>query len=88
MPSFRARLIRWHGQAAWHFVTVPERHAPPPTEGWGRTPARATVDGVTWDTSVWRDTKTQSTLLAVPKRVRGNKKDGDTVAVELVPRDS
>jgi hypothetical protein len=88
MPSFRAKLIRWNGPAAWHFVTVPDKHAPPPTEGWGRTPVRATVDGVAWDTSVWWDTKTQSTLLAVPKKIRNGKGEGDMVKVTLEHRES
>ena len=44
---------------------------------------RATVDGVSWDTSVWWDTKSKSTLLAVPKKVRGEKSDGDTVRISL-----
>lgn len=39
-PSFHATLFRWNGPAAWHFVTVPPPHAPPPTEGWGRTPVK------------------------------------------------
>jgi hypothetical protein len=83
VPAFRAKLFRWTGPAAWHFVTVPKKHAPPPTEGWGRTPVRATVDGIAWDTSVWWDTKTQSTLLAVPKKIRRGKGEGDVVVVEL-----
>jgi hypothetical protein len=44
---------------------------------------RATVDGHTWKTSIWRDTKTKRTLLAVPQRVRGSKGDGDSVSVHL-----
>jgi hypothetical protein len=43
----------------------------------------ATVDGHTWETGVWRDTKSGRTLLAVPKRVRGTKSDGDEVRVTL-----
>jgi hypothetical protein len=43
----------------------------------------AVVDGVPWDTSVWRDTKTSSFFLAVPLRVRGSKRSGDTVTVEF-----
>lgn len=62
---------------------MPERLAPPATHGWGRTPVRATVDGRTWDTSVWKDTRSRSTLLAVPKKIRGAKEDGDSVTVEL-----
>lgn len=85
MP-FRSKLFRYPGPGGWTFAPVPEKHAPPVTAGWGRTPVQATVDGVTWETSVWRDKK-YGTLLAVPKRVRGDKGDGDTVLVELRQRD-
>jgi len=47
---------------------------------------RATVDGQTWATSVWRDRK-HGTLLPVPKRLLGGKGDGDFVLVGLAPRD-
>ncbi len=80
---FRGRLFRYSGAAAWHFVTVPKKYAPPPTHGWGRTPVVATVDGRTWPTSLWWDTKSNSTLLAVPKKIRGDKGDGDYVTVEF-----
>jgi len=40
------------------------------------------VDGKAWKTSVWRDKK-HGTLLPVPKSVRGDTGDGDTVTVEL-----
>jgi hypothetical protein len=49
----------------------------------GRTPVRATVDGQSWNTSVWR-AKDGRSLLAVPKKVRGNKDNGDIVVVELL----
>jgi hypothetical protein len=88
VPSFRARLFRYPGPGGWHFVTVPAKHAPPPTEAWGRRPVHATVDEWAWDTSVWWDTKTRSTLLAVPKKARGAKGDGDTVTVTIEFRES
>jgi len=84
-PSFRALLFRSDGPGAWTFVEVPEELAPPVSAGWGRTPVRATVDGRSWDTSVWRD-KGVRTLLAVPKRVRRGKEDGDEVEVAIAPR--
>lgn len=84
--SFRAKLFRYRGPGGWHFAPVPKAYAPPVTHGWGRTPVRATVDGHTWDTSVWWDTKSGKTLLAVPKKVRGGKGDGDIVHVSLAPR--
>ena len=81
--SFRAALFRWsEGKGAWYFVPVPERLAPPVTHGWGRTPVTATVNGQTWETSVWRD-KSGRTLLAVPKAIRGAKDHGDRVQVTL-----
>jgi hypothetical protein len=82
---FKAKLWRYPGVAGWTFAVIPKKHAPPATHPWGRTPVRATVDGHTWETSVWRDRK-HGTLLAVPKRYRGAKDDGDTVSVELRPR--
>jgi hypothetical protein len=41
------------------------------------------VDGVSWNTSIWRDRKTNRALLAVPARVRGRKGSGDAVTVEF-----
>ncbi|HEY0709847.1 MAG TPA: DUF1905 domain-containing protein [Polyangia bacterium] len=83
---FKAKLFRIPGAGGWTFAPVPDRFAPPVTHGWGRTPVHAVVDGRAWDTSVWRD-KRHGTLLAVPKTVRAGKDDGDTVTVELRPRD-
>jgi hypothetical protein len=85
MARFKTTLFKYPGPGGWTFAKVPAKHAPPPTHAWGRTPVRATVDGVSWDTSVWRD-KTHGCLLPVPKKVRGAKGDGDTVKVSLAPR--
>jgi hypothetical protein len=80
--EFRSKLFKWSGAGAWHFATVPKKYAPPVTEAWGRTPVVATVDGHQWKTSVWRG-KDNRCLLAVPKKVRGTKGDGDYVKVRL-----
>jgi predicted DNA-binding protein (MmcQ/YjbR family) len=82
---FKAKLFKWPGPGGWHFAPVPAKLAPPTTHAWGRTPVEATVDGHTWTTSVWRG-KDGRVLLAVPKKVRGAKGHGDTVAVEIRPR--
>jgi hypothetical protein len=84
--AFKAKLSRVPGAGGWYFAKVPKKHAPPVTHGWGRTPVTATVDGKQWDTSVWWDTKSQSTLLAVPRKIRGDKDHGDTVTIEIVAR--
>lgn len=80
--KFRGKLFRYPGEGGWHFVPVPSRLAPPVTHSWGRTPVQATVNGVTWQTSVWR-ARDGRTLLAVPAHVRCDKGAGDTIAVEL-----
>lgn len=84
--TFRARLWRYPAPGGWTFARIPAKRAPPATHAWGRTPVRATVDGQTWATSVWRDRK-HGTLLPVPKRLLGGKGDGDFVLVGLAPRD-
>ena len=96
---FRATLARITGKATpagkvrppgtpaagWTYVRIPTRLAPPITRAWGRTPVLAVVNGVAWQTSVWRS-KDGSGFLPVPKRVRGDEEEGArvTVAFEFV----
>lgn len=80
--AFTAELVEWDGSAAWHFVRVPDEHAPDFAGAFGRVPVIATVDDVTWSTSVWRD-KNSRWLLAVPKKVRHGKVDGDVVTAAI-----
>lgn len=85
MTRFTGELWTVPGPGGWTFVDVPESCAPPVLAGWGRTPVVATVDGTSWNTSVWRD-RTGRTSLPVPKRIRRGKVAGDVVEVELQPR--
>ena len=80
---FTSRLFRYPGKGGWTFAPIPPQLAPPVTRPWGRTPVRAAVDGVAWNTSIWRDRKTNGALLAVPARVRGRNGAGDAVTVEF-----
>jgi hypothetical protein len=80
--EFSSTLFRTEGKGGWTFAPVPEHLAPPVTDGWGRTPVVATVDGREWKTSVWRE-RTGRTLLPVPKAVRAGKEHGDVVQVIL-----
>jgi hypothetical protein len=80
--EFSSELFRVEGKGGWTFATVPEHLAPPVTEGWGRTPVVAAVDGREWRTSVWRE-RSGRTLLPVPKAIRRGKEHGETVRVRL-----
>lgn len=80
--EFTSELWRVPGKSGFVFANVPDEHAPAVTLGWGRTPVLATVDGKSWKTSVWRE-KSGRTLLAVPRRIRGEKDHADAVVVRL-----
>ena len=80
---FVTTLVRYPGKGGWTFALIPRKVAPPVTRPWGRTPVRAVVDGVAWTTSIWRDSKRDGSLLAVPARIRGRKGGGDSVIVEF-----
>ena len=77
---FATRLKRSPGKGGWTYVSVPKKLTPPITRAWARTPVEATVDDVTWATSIWR-AKTGDGFLPVPKRIRGDKEEGDRVTV-------
>ncbi|MEO6713439.1 MAG: DUF1905 domain-containing protein [Mycobacteriales bacterium] len=79
---FESTLVRWPGAASWVFARVPDEHAPDTAGPFGRVPVTATVDGVTWSTSVWRD-RAEGWLLPVPATIRRGKDDGDLVTVEV-----
>ena len=84
MTAFTADLFCIDEPGGWHFVRVPDEHAPDEAGAWGRSPVIATVNGTSWATSAWRDSK-RGWLLAVPKRIRGSLEAGDTVTVEIEP---
>ena len=46
----------------------------------------ATADGVSWNTSIWRDTKTNRSLLALPNAKFGERRGGDSVTVSFTFR--
>ena len=77
---FTTTLKRIPGKGGWTYVSVPKELTPPITRAWARTPVRASVDGVEWDTSVWRS-KTGEGFLPVPKRIRGDQEEGARVKI-------
>ncbi len=69
---FDAILARIPGKGGLTYVLIPGTLAPPITHAWARTPIRASVDGVAWDTSVWR-AKTGEGFLPLPKHIHSAK---------------
>ncbi len=77
MHRFEAELWRWDGNAAWHFVTVPQdlsddidARSGPVRAGFGSVRVRVTIGGSTWATSVFPDKKRGAYLLQVKRAVR------------------
>jgi hypothetical protein len=72
------------GKGGWTFAPVPDDHAPPVTESWGRTPVTAIIGGHRWRTSVWRE-QSGRTLLPISTAVRTitGCKAGDRVTIQL-----
>lgn len=77
---FTTTLRRIPGKGGWTYVTVPRKLTPPITRAWARTPVRACVDGVEWNTSIFRS-KTGEGFLPVSKKIRGRKEEGARVIV-------
>jgi hypothetical protein len=77
---FRTVLRRVPGKGGWTYVSVPKKLVPPITRAWGRTPVRASMDGVEWETSIWR-TKTGDGFLPIPKRIRRDQEERARVTI-------
>ena len=75
--AFSARLWLWPGQAAWHFVSLPKKLSTDLRRtfrgygrGFGSLRVHATIGSMSWDTSIFPDSKSGSFLLPIKKSVR------------------
>jgi hypothetical protein len=75
--SFAATVWKHAGPSSWYFVTVPQglsrlvRETNKLSEsGWGRLHVVAVINGHTWSTAMWFDTKHRSYLLPIKADVR------------------
>jgi hypothetical protein len=93
--AFEAVLFRWEGNAAWHFLALPEDVTDEIDERWGHSaggfgsvPVEVTVGGTTWRTSIFPDTKRGTFVLPVKKPVRTKEglSDGSAAQVTLTVR--
>lgn len=75
--DFESALFEWTGDAAWHFVTVPESISDEIaarmegfTRGFGSVRVRMRIGATEWATSVFPDSKSGSYVLPIKKAVR------------------
>lgn len=75
--SFDAELWLWEGDAAWHFVSLPEdvadeiaEHHDGRARGFGSVRVEVTIGTSTWRTSVFPDSKRGTYVLPVKQAVR------------------
>ena len=89
--AFEAPLWRWQGEAAWHFISLPEdvadeiEDSPVDRRGFGSVRVQVQVGATSWATSVFPDKARGTYLLPVKKQVRDREglAEGDVVAVTL-----
>jgi hypothetical protein len=72
-----ARIWRWDGDAAWHFVTLPDDVAADVRDltaglrrGFGSVRVEAAIGATTWRTSLFPDAGSGSFVLPVKRSVR------------------
>lgn len=94
--TFEAELWRWQGDAAWHFVSLPEdvadtiefaAEADGLTRGFGSVRVEVTVGATTWRTSLFPDAERGTYILPVKRAVRDAEGlvEGGPVPVSLTP---
>lgn len=91
--SFRSTVYLWPGQtAAWRFLPVPKKetadiktkfggHA----RGFGSLPVTATINKVSWQTSIFYDGRSETYLLPLKADIRrkADIEEGDAVSCAL-----
>jgi hypothetical protein len=74
--EFTAPIWLYSGEAAWHFVTLPEdvsaglKVVRGPARGWGSIRVNASLAGVEWSTSVFPQSGSGAFLMPLKKDVR------------------
>jgi hypothetical protein len=97
--DFTAPLWRWEGNAAWHFLSLPEdvtdeideRYSGPAgrARGFGSVRVEVAIGRTTWRTSIFPDTARGCFVLPVKKAVRTREDlhDGSVAHVRLTVLD-
>jgi len=78
--TFSSILIKFQ---SWTLATLPSRFEIEAVQSFGRTPVIAMFNDKEWSTSLWT-LKSGETMIAVPKKVRGELVEGDEVEISFV----
>mgnify|MGYP001618456032 FL=1 len=90
--KFKARVWLYPGDAAWHFVTLPQKTSLDIDDffghmkkGFGSLPVKVTVDQTLWQTSIFPSKQEGSYILPLKAPVRKAEgiKVGDTVSFSV-----
>ena len=74
--EFDGRVWVYPGAAAWHFVSLPREYSDDlkiiggNKRGFGAVKVTVEVNGITWETSIFPDSKSGSYLLPLKKDIR------------------
>jgi len=68
---------------SWIVAPLPSTYEIEAVHPFGRTPVIATLGDKSWKTSLWTD-KEGTTMLPLPKRIRGTLGEGDEVTLSFV----
>ncbi len=84
---FTAKVWKWPGDGAWHFVTLPREYFKSIREqqGKGMVPIIATIGKTSWSAKLFPHIQDKSYLLALKKSVRTTEDvwDGEEVHVKF-----
>lgn len=94
---FSATVWLWNGESSWHFIGLPEEVADEikaltegRRRGLGSVPVEVCSADVTWQTSIFPDSKSGTYVLPLKKQVRrqlGHCEEGSRITVTLRIRD-
>ena len=88
--GFEAEVIYWRGPSPFFFAPIPPRHVAElrrvsklVTYGWGMIPVEATINAVTFSTSLYPKDETYLLPLKAEVRRKSDITAGDAISVEM-----
>lgn len=91
--TFKAKVWVFDGPGGWHFVTINKKISEEIyvmhkviAKNWGSIPVQCQIGKTIWNTSIFRDTKSNAYLLPLRADIRKKEKiiAGKTVQVQLL----